>query len=222
MWELRRSRTIFQKPWDSARTLSGCTHSQPGTNIKGKGETIMRSLNRLLLITLLCLPVFAALPGQAQTKAPKPESKAAVSPEMDAKEKNLQAYISLLRADVRQEKAEIMGSIMLLNAADAAKFWPIYDEYDRELTKLNDQRVANIREYGRVYEAMTDAKADELIQGSLTYQRQRIELLAKAYGRIKQAVGAITAARFLQIEHQLLLVIDLQITSSLPIVGQGS
>jgi len=42
---------------------------------------------------------------------------------------------------VRQQKAEIMGAVMVLSADDAAKFWPIYSEYDVELTKLNDQRV---------------------------------------------------------------------------------
>jgi hypothetical protein len=38
---------------------------------------------------------------------------------------------------------------------------------------------------------------------------------------MKQSLGAITAARFLQVEHQLLLIIDLQIASSLPIVGEN-
>jgi len=94
--------------------------------------------------------------------------------------------------------------------------------YDVELTKLNDQRVENIKEYARTYNAMTDEKADELIRKSLAYQKQRAELLAKTYDRVKQAVGAITAARFAQVEHQLLLIIDLQIVSSLPVVEQGS
>ena len=111
---------------------------------------------------------------------------------------------------------------MLLSAEDAAKFWPLYTEYDAELTKLNDQRIENIKEYARSYEQMTDDKADELIQKSLAYQQQRAELLTKTYGRIKQALGATTAARFAQIEHQLLLIIDLQIASSLPLVSQGS
>ena len=37
---------------------------------------------------------------------------------------------------------------MVLSADDAAKFWPIYSDYDSELTKLNDKRVENIKEYG--------------------------------------------------------------------------
>jgi hypothetical protein len=161
-------------------------------------------------------------PAWGQAKAQTSAKKAPVSAEADAHEKNLQSYIDLLRSDVRQQKAEIMGSVMLLSAADATKFWPIYTDYDAELTKLNDQRVENIKEYARTYQQMTDEKADELIQKSLAYRKQRAELLAKTYDRVKEALGAITAARFAQIEEQLLLIIDLQITSSLPIVGQGS
>ena len=111
---------------------------------------------------------------------------------------------------------------MLLSAADAAKFWPIYNEYDAALAKLNDQRVANIKEYARSYNQMTDAKADELVQNALAYHKQRAELLAKTYDRVKQALGAITAARFVQVEGQLLALIDLQTASQLPVVGQGS
>jgi hypothetical protein len=182
----------------------------------------MKFLNHVWLVILLVLAVLAASPCRAQTKTQAIEKKAAASPEADAQKKNLQAYVDLLRRDVRQQKAEIMGAVMVLGAVDAAKFWPIYSEYDAELTRLNDQRVENIKEYARSYNQMTDEKADELVQKSLAYQKQRAELLAKTYDRVKQAVGAVTAARFAQVEHQLLLIIDLQIASSLPVVGQGS
>ena len=36
--------------------------------------------------------------------------------------------------------------------------------------------------------------------------------------RIKQSLGAITAARFLQVENQLLMLLDLQVEASLPVV----
>jgi hypothetical protein len=185
-----------------------------------KAKNHMTFVNRLLLALLFVQYIIPASPARGQTKTQTPESKSAVSDKADAQKKNVQAYIDLLRKDVRQEKAEIMGAVMVLSAEDATKFWPIYSEYDAELTKLNDQRVENIKEYARVYNEMTDEKADDLIQKSLTFQRQRSELLAKTYDRIKQATGAITAARFAQVEHQLLLIIDLQIASSLPVVGQ--
>jgi LAS superfamily LD-carboxypeptidase LdcB len=182
----------------------------------------MKSLNRGWLVMLVILSTLGVSPCRAQAKTQTTEKGTAASPEADAQKKNLQVYVDLLRKDIRQQKAEIMGAVMLLSAEDAAKFWPIYNEYDAELTKLNDQRLENIKEYARTYNNMTDEKADELIQKSLAYQKQRAELLAKTYDRVKGAVGAITAARFAQIEHQLLLIIDLQIASSLPVVGQGS
>jgi hypothetical protein len=135
-----------------------------------------------------------------------------------AKQQNVDEYIKLMRSDVRQQKAEIIGSMMQLSAADAAKFWPIYSDYDAELNKLNDLRVTNIKEYARTYHQMTDEKANELIEAAMAYQKQRSELLSKYYERLKQAVGATTAARFVQVEHQLLLIIDLQIASELPVV----
>jgi hypothetical protein len=182
----------------------------------------MKFLNPALFATLFAVMAITAPSSRGQTKGQEVDSKAVGSPEADAQAKNLQSYIDLLRKDVRQQKAELMGVIMLLSAEDAAKFWPIYTEYDAELTKLNDLRIENIKEYARSYEQMTDEKADELIQKSLAYQQQRAELFTKTYGRIKQALGATTAARFAQVEHQLLLIIDLQIASSLPVVRQGS
>jgi hypothetical protein len=175
------------------------------------------------ILVLLALLVFVpAASSQDKTQPDKSGAQASASPNADDQKQNIQEYIDLLRSDVRQQKAEMMGAVMQLSAADAAKFWPIYSEYDAELTKVNDLRVANIREYARAYSEMTDEKADELIQNALAYEKQRSELLAKYYDRVKQALGAITAARFVQVEHQLLLIIDLQVDSSLPIVGQGS
>ena len=182
----------------------------------------MKRLNRPWLMAVVILPLLSASISRAQTETEPKNNAVAASPEADNQKKNMQAYVDLLRRDVRQQKAEMMGAVMLLSADDATKFWPIYSDYDSELSKLNDQRVENIKEYARTYNQMTNEKADELIQKSLAYQKQRAELLAKTYGRVKQALGAITAARFAQVEHQLLLIIDLQIASSLPVMGEGS
>jgi uncharacterized protein YqeY len=170
----------------------------------------------IMVLTLSILAPVASPNDKAQPSKIVPQGNA------DTQNKNLQKYIDLMRADVGQQKTDLMGAVMQLSAADAAKFWPIYSEYNTELTKLNDLRVANIQEYARTYSQMTDAKADELIQTSMKYEKQRSDLLAKYYDRVKQALGATTAARFVQVEHQLLLIIDLKIASSLPIVGLGS
>jgi len=180
-------------------------------------------MNKRTAAWILVLTLLGFVPAaSSQDKTQPAKTGASASPNADAQKKNIQEYIALMRSDVQQQKAEMMGAVMQLSAADAAKFWPIYSEYDAELTKVDDLRVANIQEYARTYSGMTDQQADGLIQNALAYEKQRSELLAKYYDRVKQALGAVTAARFVQIEHQLLLIIDLQVASSLPIVGQGS
>jgi hypothetical protein len=164
------------------------------------------------------LALLAAVPAlHAQAAADKPAAKTAKPP--TAKDQNVKEYIALLRKDVKAEKSKLMGAVMQLDADDAAKFWPIYKEYTVELDKVNDLRVANILDYSQHYANLTDDKADELVRNAMQFQQQRNELLGKYYGRMKQELGAVTAARFLQVEHQLLLLIDLQIDSQLPIAG---
>ena len=187
-----------------------------------EGIIDMKLSIRMLLATLFVLIFVSPPSGHAQTTTQKPTSTAAAPSEPDTQKKNVQSYIDLLRRDVRQQKAEIMGVMMLLSAADAAKFWPIYSDYDMALAKLNDQRLENIKEYARNYNDLTDEEADRLIEKSVSFQKERADLLAATYEKVKQALGGVTAARFAQIEHQLLLIIDLQIDSSLPIAGQGS
>ena len=173
------------------------------------------------LAILLVLPVLAAPVLRAQTKDQEPAGKTAASSDAATQRKNMDAYIALMRRDVRQEKAEIMGAMMALNPEDAAKFWPIYSDYDAQLSKLNDQRLANIKEYAKNYDNLTDDEADKLIQNAMAYQKQRQELLGQTYEKVKQALGGVAAARFAMVEHQLLAIIDLEIISSLPIAGQS-
>ena len=173
---------------------------------------------------ILVLAAMALVPAARAQEGAQPAQTAGETdtPSNSYAQENIQEYIELMRSDVRQRKAETLATLMQLSAADAAKFWPIDAEYEAELIKLNDLRVANIREYARTYDQMTNEKADELIQNAITYRKQRAELVAKYYERVKQAVGATTAARFFQIEDQLLSIIDLQIDSGLPIVGKSS
>jgi hypothetical protein len=169
----------------------------------------------LVLIVGFCPSAFSQQNTVAKGQV---EQKPEIAKRDVTQEKNVTEYIELLRSNVRQEKAQILGAVMQLSSADAAKFWPIYNEYDAELSKLNKMRSDHILEYAKHYEAMTDAKADELIATAVQYEKLRNDLLAKYYPKMKEAIGSIDAARFMQVEHQLLLIIDLQIASNLPLV----
>ena len=135
----------------------------------------------------------------------------------DAKTLNLAAYSELLRSDVRTVKVAILTELMGLTDVEDKAFWPLYRDYDAELTKLGDERVALIAEYANNYERLTDAVADKLASKALELESRRQAVKAKHYQRIKTALSPRTALRFLQIEQQLLLIIDLQISAALPV-----
>jgi len=137
----------------------------------------------------------------------------------DSQQTNIQAYIELLRSNVQTTKTAVLTQTMNLNDAQAAKFWPIYREYNFELQKLNDQKIAGIQDYANNYDNMTDAKANQLALLALDLESQRTALKRKYYEKMRSQLGGVVAARFLQVENQLLMIIDLQIASQLPIVA---
>src|SRR6185436_11578573 len=121
-------------------------------------------------------------------------------------------------SDLRAQKVAIITELMGFTAAEDEKFWPVYREYETELAKINDDRLALIKEYAATYESLTDEVADRLARGALDVEGRRNALKVRYYDRFKSVLSPKVAARFLQVEQQILLILDLQIAASLPIV----
>jgi hypothetical protein len=148
--------------------------------------------------------------AQAQTPAPP-------APDREGQTLNLTAYAELLRSDVRAQKVAIITEVMGFTEKEDAAFWPIYREYDADMARLGDERVAMIAQYARNFETLTDDVAAELAKKAMDLDARRSAALGKCFERVKAATSARTALRFLQVEHQLQLLIDLQIAASLPV-----
>jgi hypothetical protein len=112
----------------------------------------------------------------------------------------------------------ILGQLMNLTPDEASKFWSIYAEYDRELSVLARERVALIDDYASNYGGMSDAKASEIGAKALDLESRRTAIKKKYFEQLAKTLSGRSAARFLQIENQLLKIVDLQILANLPIV----
>ena len=169
----------------------------------------------------LALAIVASAPAdaaQAAKPAPAAAQAAKPAPAVDSRDVNLRAYVELLRSDVRGQKVAFLTEMMDFTEREDTAFWPIYREYDVELSKINDDRVKLIQEYAKNYDQMADPVADRIARGALDLEARRHALKLKYYERLKTALSAKTAARFLQVENQLLMIIDLQISAALPVV----
>jgi Mg-chelatase subunit ChlI len=161
---------------------------------------------RLVLAAVLIS--LAARPAAGGQSGPSP---------VETKTLNLSAYAELLRADIRVQKVAIITEVMGFTEAEDKAFWPIYRDYDAQMTRLGDERIALVAEYAKVIDQMTDEAADSLARKAIDLEHKRQEARAKCYERVKSALSGRTALRFLQVEHQLQLLIDLQIAAALPI-----
>ena len=163
-----------------------------------------------ILAAVLLATALSPSPAHGQAQAPPPT-------EAETKTLNLSAYTELLRSDLRAQKVALITEVVGFTEAEDKVFWPIYREYELEMAKLGDERLALVAEYAGNYATLTDPVAEKLTGKALDLESRRQAVKAKFFERFKTALPPRTALRFLQVEHQLLLLIDLQISASLPI-----
>ena len=135
---------------------------------------------------------------------------------ISAQDQDIDSYVELLRMDVKTVKNELITKGMKFTDQEAEVFWPIYREYQFELDKLNDARFALIKEFAANYTKLTDEKAKEIVVKNLDNLNERNNLREKYFDKFGQAITFVRAAKVLQIENQIQLLIDLQIASEMP------
>jgi len=128
------------------------------------------------------------------------------------------AYLELLKSDVRAEKIAIVTEVMEFTDAEAQRFWPVYREYDRQLQMIVDDRIRMIKHFAENYGTFNDKTAKKIAENALSLESRRTNLKRKFLPRFSKAVGARRAAQFLQLERQVNLLIELQVASELPLM----
>lgn len=129
-----------------------------------------------------------------------------------------EAYLELLRSDIKTQKTALVTEAMQLSDDEASVFWPIYREYQFELDKLTDRRIALIKDYAQHYNSMTDEKANELMMGVFKLDEDLTKLRKKYYKQLEKALSSTTAARFFQIDNQINMLLRLQVAAELPLI----
>ncbi len=127
-------------------------------------------------------------------------------------------YVELLRKDLRSEKKQVVAANMLLTEAEAQKFWPVYDEYTVEATKINDAKLSVIKEYVQTYETLNDAQAERMVKTWSAADEATVQLRLKYLPIFQKALPGKKVARFFQVDRRIGSIIDLQLASEIPLV----
>ena len=170
-----------------------------------------RARIQILLLTSLMFPLDPSLYAQAAASGQAGAGNPQVSLDQD---------VALLRQDVRSQKKQIIAANLQLTDAEAAKFWPIYDQYTTELTKLGDQKYALIKEYAQGFGTLTNDQAVSLLNRSLALDEQVAQLRTKYVPIVNRVLPGTKTATFFQMDRRISALIDLQLAAQIPLAQE--
>ena len=125
--------------------------------------------------------------------------------------------LALLRRDIRSMKKQLIAANLTLTDSEATKFWQVYEQYSAETGKINDTRTAIIKEYSDEYGTLTDDQADNLIRRWLDTDIQQTKLRQRYVPIFRGVLPGKKAATFFQLDRRISTMIDVQLTSQLPL-----
>ena len=167
----------------------------------------------VLMIVATVLLCSVSLFGQAAQPSPKSAPAAEAQPN-SINDKD----VELLRANLRANRKELMARNMSLTADEATKFWPIFDQYRKEAIKPNDERWALIKEYAANYNTMTDAQAQDYMKRAEVVDQQLLALRQRYVPVFQKVISAKKTVLWYQIDRHIDLMINLQLSSIIPMV----
>jgi len=136
-------------------------------------------------------------------------------------EPTIDSTIAVVRANMQADRTALITTGMNFNDKDGAAFWPIYKQYEYERSKLDDRRVAVIKEYTQKYPNLTDAEAKAMADQLLDCDSRLAVLKQKYYKKFNKVLPALTVSKFFQLERRVDLMMDMQVEASLPPLTQA-
>lgn len=154
---------------------------------------------RVITPIVLTLAVFIAAPAFAQSAA----------------DTNMEILMEKLKAD----KKLLVASNMDLTEAEEKAFWPLYDQYQKDLDKLNQKLGNTIKEYADAFNKgpVENNTAKKLLNEALTVQESEVKLRRTYAGKVSKVLSWSKAARYIQIETKVRSIVNMELAKAIPL-----
>lgn len=150
------------------------------------------------------------IPALAQTKAaPSAAPAQSATTNMD-----------ILREKIKSDKKLVVAQNLNLTDAEGAKFWPVYDAYQRDLQQVNQQLASAIQAYADAYNKgpVTDATAKTLLDQAMAVDATEAKLKTDLVPKVMAVLPATKAARYIQIENKIRATLRYDLAANIPLV----
>jgi len=131
-------------------------------------------------------------------------------------EPTVDSAIAVVRANMQAGRTALITTGMNFSEKDGAAFWPIYQQYEYERSRVDDRRAAVVKEYTQKYPSLTDAEAKAMAEQMLDCESRLAALKKKYYKKFNRVLPALTVTKFFQLERRIDLMMDMQVEAALP------
>jgi hypothetical protein len=122
-----------------------------------------------------------------------------------------------LLSKIRSDKRGLVSNAMQLTPDEAARFWPLYEKFQRELAAVNGRHTRAVLDYVAVDGKLSDANADRLARQVLQASLDEARMRQRQYTEVKKQIPASKAARYMQIENKIQAVLRFETAKAIPL-----
>ena len=140
------------------------------------------------------------------------------APPPAAKQPTPEEAVAAFRADLMAKRSDVMAKSLTLTSEQAAKFWPLFEEFQKEQAKIVDGQLEATKKYGEHIQSLNDQDAIEYVNALLTRDAKMNELRVKWLAKFQTVVPPKVAARAIQIDRRLGQVTQVGLSSQIPLV----
>ena len=128
--------------------------------------------------------------------------------------------MQILRDKLKADKKVLVAANMELTESEAQGFWPLYDQYQKDLQQIN-QRIADLLEsYAADLQgkSLTDGKAKKLIEEAVAIEQAEAQLKSTYAPQLSKVLPVKKVARYLQIENKIRAIVKYDLASGVPLI----
>jgi hypothetical protein len=115
----------------------------------------------------------------------------------------------------------VVGQNMSLTDDESKRFWPLYDEYEGKMDKIEDRHVREIKDFAKNYQTLTNDDAHKKLDEVMKIAQARLNVQVVYIPKFRAILPDIKVTRFFQIDNKLRALVQCQIAQIVPLAGDA-
>jgi Spy/CpxP family protein refolding chaperone len=128
------------------------------------------------------------------------------------------AAADAVREAARVDKRGLVERNMELTEKEAKAFWPLYDEYQKELDRIVKRQNRAVLDYVNGMSTMTEENARRIAREVVSADVEEVKLREKSLRKFSSVLPARKAVRYIQIENKLRSLNRFDMAEKIPLV----